>query len=71
MPFETFKVKMAFGLFVSCVLLSVSLRGLGEALLANFKVSVILQLNNNSEHVKIGIIRSTGDLSSSWMLLVS
>ena len=47
MPFEIFKVKMAFRLFVSCVLLSVSLRGLGEALLANFKVSVIIQLNNN------------------------
>ena len=47
MPFEIFKVKMAFLFFVSCVLPSVSLWGLGEALLANFKVSVTLQLNNN------------------------
>ena len=47
MPFEIFKVKVAFRLFVSCVLLSVFLTGPGEAPLANFKVSVIIQLNNN------------------------
>ena len=48
MPFEIFNIhEKAFLFFVSCVLPSVSLWGLGEAVLANFKVSVTLQLNNN------------------------